>query len=317
VKEVLGWRQRLRELAIIQPFKQAHREIYVVTPAEKRTGTYSNRFAGHILKQHQLVSLARLNGWNITHRISADTPNDAPTHLVLPAHGLVAEYWTEAAGGDEAEFNDAGAYLYLSTDRLCFYQIADPSVPIRKTAYGPDRGPAVAIENVPALVLSETMRHCDLFVGVTSVANDPNWRDGGASAQHNNQWRATEAADYWSRQSFGELDQSSQTRKELLEELLPALAIGPVCQLADRFLHVRGKHRSYKIHLGSGNILMEPNDAYLCIVQSRRKPAGDQAIANLPFEGDQKLSLILSKAILLAADDKITDTTILSQILIK
>ena len=34
----------------------------------------------------------------------------------------------------------------------------------------------------------------------------------------------------------------------------------------------------------------------------------------LPFEGDRGLSLILSKAFLLAEDDKITDTTILSQI---
>ncbi|MDZ4705311.1 MAG: hypothetical protein SH848_15405 [Saprospiraceae bacterium] len=33
------------------------------------------------------------------------------------------------------------------------------------------------------------------------------------------------------------------------------------------YLHVAGKIRSYKINLGSGNILMEPNDQYLCIVQ--------------------------------------------------
>jgi hypothetical protein len=34
----------------------------------------------------------------------------------------------------------------------------------------------------------------------------------------------------------------------------------------------------------------------------------------LPFEGDNVLSIILSKAFLLAADDKITDPTILRQI---
>jgi hypothetical protein len=34
----------------------------------------------------------------------------------------------------------------------------------------------------------------------------------------------------------------------------------------------------------------------------------------LPFEGDMTLSVILSKAFLLAADDKITDPSILSQI---
>jgi hypothetical protein len=34
----------------------------------------------------------------------------------------------------------------------------------------------------------------------------------------------------------------------------------------------------------------------------------------LPFDGDQVLSVILSKAVLLAADDKITDETILRQL---
>jgi len=34
----------------------------------------------------------------------------------------------------------------------------------------------------------------------------------------------------------------------------------------------------------------------------------------LPFEGDAGLSVIISKAILLSEDDKITDPTILSQI---
>jgi hypothetical protein len=34
----------------------------------------------------------------------------------------------------------------------------------------------------------------------------------------------------------------------------------------------------------------------------------------LPFEGDEVLSAILSKALLLAADDKITDPTILRQL---
>ena len=38
---------------VTQPFKQAHREVYLLTDAERRTGTYSNRFAAHVLRQHQ------------------------------------------------------------------------------------------------------------------------------------------------------------------------------------------------------------------------------------------------------------------------
>jgi hypothetical protein len=44
-------------------------------------------------------------------------------------------------------------------------------------------------------------------------------------------------------------------------------------------------------------------------------PARDPAAGiRLPFEGDATLSLILSKAFLLAADDRIKDHGILSQI---
>lgn len=55
---------------------------------------------------------------------------------------------------------------------------------------------------------------------------------------------------------------------------------------------------------------MEPDDAFLCIVPERRKTG---AKVFLPFE-DERLSLILSKAFLLAADDQIDDESILTQI---
>ena len=77
---------------------------------------------------------------------------------------------------------------------------------------------------------------------------------------------------------------------------------------------VKGKLKTYKIHMGSGNILMEPDDRYLCIVPESRNvmKAGEKVF--LPFEGDTILSIIISKAILLADDDKIKDETITRQI---
>jgi len=71
--------------------------------------------------------------------------------------------------------------------------------------------------------------------------------------------------------------------------------------------------RTYKIHLGSGNILMEPNDQYLCIVPRQGEPANSSPVL-LPFEGDCTLSIILSKAFILAEDAKIKDPTITQQI---
>jgi hypothetical protein len=84
---------------------------------------------------------------------------------------------------------------------------------------------------------------------------------------------------------------------------------------ADRTLSRSSRElRTYKIHLGSGNILMEPNDQYLCIVPARSGATAGSDRLFLPFEGDATLSIILSKAFLLAADNGIKDPTIVRQI---
>ena len=163
---------------------------------------------------------------------------------------------------------------------------------------------ALPLTDVPPKVFSEVMRDVDLFVGVASVGNDPNWQDGGPEGRFR---------DYWQDYSFGDLSTTAKTRKAVLERLVPRLKIADRCSFADRFLVVRGDVRTYKIHLGSGNILMEPNDEYLCIVPDaslNRKGAN----VTLPFEGDRTLSVVLSKALLLGEDATITDRTILSQI---
>src|SRR5207253_5144413 len=113
---------------------------------------------------------------------------------------------------------------------------------------------------------------------------------------------------------FGELSESAKTRKQFLEGLVPRLKIAPRSTLTDRFLIVKGDIRTYKIHLGSGNIMMEPNDQYLCIVPRQGLAAAPGGSVFLPFEGDQTLAVILSKAFLLAEDKQITDPTITRQL---
>ncbi|MGA2497532.1 MAG: hypothetical protein ABSH20_07310, partial [Tepidisphaeraceae bacterium] len=110
-----------------------------------------------------------------------------------------------------------------------------------------------------------------------------------------------------------ELAETAKTRRAVLEGLLPRLSkIRERCSLEERFLIVRGDLRTYKIHLGSANILMRPNDEYLCIVPDRSSRGGNDVF--LPFEGDGTLAIILSKAFLLADDAKIKDPTITRQI---
>lgn len=305
---VLGWRRFLEEWEIVQPFKQAHREIYLLTPPEETARTYSNRFAAHLLKQHQFNALCAARSWKNKLRLMVDDEYPPATRR-LPQWGLRAEFWIEGAGAEYGtDTLESGAYRYVTTDQVRFYQENDPQVSAH--AGGGGYGQHQVIEPTPLasvdpLVFSEIMRDVDLFVGVASVGNDPNWLDGGHTAQQRQ---------YWSEVSFGELGASAQTRKALLERLIPKLKIASACSFEDRFLIVQGKRHAYKIHLGSGNILIKPQDKYLCIVPAQSQVDKDGGKLFLPFEGDRTLSVIISKAFLLAADDKITDATILRQL---
>lgn len=87
--------------------------------------------------------------------------------------------------------------------------------------------------------------------------------------------------------------------------------------LEGRYPHVKGEPHPYEIHLGSGNILMSPNDRYLCLVPKSGSTSGNgnrtTPTGHLPSEGDRMLAVVLSKAMSLAKDREITDPTILSQ----
>jgi len=204
--------------------------------------------------------------------------------LELPAWNLAVELWVEPTG----ELAGSNISLYLATDQVRFLRFGQP----------------LPLNDVPATVFSEVMRDVDLFVGVGSIGSDPQWRDQG---------ELQGGTEYWNRFSFGDLNTSAKTRREVLEQLLPKLKIARQCALEEKFLRVKGDLRTYKIHLGSGNIQMEPNAQYLCIVPGRESGKARDGVF-LPFEGDRVLSIILSKAFLLAADSKIKDSSILSQI---
>jgi hypothetical protein len=178
---------------------------------------------------------------------------------------LRAEFFFDPASHDDYDIDDNGLYTYCVSDQVRFFAFADSA--------------AVPLAEVPPLVFSEAMRDVDLFIGVTSIGTDPEWLDRGEGRRF---------GQYWHQWGFGALSAPAQVRREVLAQLVPKLAIADRCTLEDRYLVVRGDLRTYRIHLGSGNILMSPDD--------------------------QGLSLILSKAFLLAADEKITDPLITSQI---
>jgi Domain of unknown function (DUF4132) len=271
LENVANWRNFLMNNLIVQPFKQAFREIYILTDAEVNTRMYSNRFAAHILKNYQFGALCKTREW-----LGYNQFHDGGIpRKTVKSYKIAAEFWT----------NYVDSMDYVATDQVRFYK----------------NNEQMALVDVPPIVLSELMRDVDLFVGVCSIGNDPNWVNGGRNY-----------GEYWQSYSFGELGETAKTRKSILENILPKLKIAKVATLEDKFLVVKGTYRTYKIHLGSTNILMAPNDQYLCIVPDRSKSKEQNLY--LPFEGDTGLSVIISKAFLLAEDSKITDSTITSQI---
>ena len=277
------WRDFLIDHQIQQPIKQAFREIYILTDAEINTNTYSNRFAAHIIRQHQFYALCKLRDWHYTYQGNWDSHNIP--YKELPNWGLSVRFLVDADW--ESQYLSAGGiFEYVHTDQVQFY----------------DNHGRMELQEVPALVFSEIMREVDLFVGVCSIGNDPSWTDRG------NERLFT----YWRSYSTQNLTENAKTRKAILEKLIPRLKIADQCSFTEKQLVVKGKIRTYYIHLGSGNIHMSPNNQYLCIVPGGRNTATKAVF--LPFEGDNLLSIILSKAFLLAEDEKIKDPTIVSQL---
>jgi hypothetical protein len=137
--------------------------------------------------------------------------------------------------------------------------------------------------DVPPLVFSEGVREVDLFIRIASIAEES---------------------------PFGELSATAQIRGDALRRVLPHTRIADRCAIDGRFLVVRGELRTYKIHLGSAGVLMEPGNARLRVEPSRR--LGMRGLF-VPFE-DELLTRIIGTAFLLAADHRITDETVLRQI---
>jgi len=176
IDTVFEWRKYLEEHQITQPFKQAHREIYLLTDAELNTVTYSNRFAAHILKQHQFVALCKQREWKYSLQGDWDSFN-TPT-LNLPAMSLQVKLFVEPISDGDIR---TGIFPYVTTDQVCFLN---------------DKGDRFPLSEIPAILFSEIMRDIDLFVGVCSVGNDPSWADRGENVI---------GRDYWQHYAFGNL----------------------------------------------------------------------------------------------------------------
>lgn len=250
------WQAEVVRLRLTQPVKQAFRELYLLTPAEREAGDRSARFAGHVVDGAVAKQLLSGRGWSLPSKYDR-------LAVRRPVDGVCAALYCDFGDYFSAGDVTVGEVQFLSGR-------GDDAV-------------AVPLAEVPPVAFSEVMRDLDLVVSVAGASADPY-----SSPTH------------------------TQSRAQLLGRLVAELGLDRV-RVEGASAVVRGSRATYRVHLGSGSIHVEPG-GYLCIV-----PATFGATAHrrlfLPFADDDRLtSVILSKILLLAEDEKITDETILDQI---
>jgi len=247
------WQQYLVERQLVQPFKQAFRELYVVTPAEIEADTHSRRFCGQVVDGRTASRLLQGRGWA---QLSGDV---AEIYKRFPKSRLIAEIL----------FPDAGHYL------------AENETVMMDEIFFRSRGEFVRLDQVDPYIFSEVMRDADLVASVAQVS------DGDAR---------------WSTEVV-------ERRGDVVRALFQRLALTSV-SCVEHFAYIKGKLATYRVHLGSGVIHIQPGN-YLCIV-----PSGSHSESlYLPFaDTDNKMTEIISKIFLLIEDDKIKDESILRQI---
>lgn len=137
--ELAAWQQEIVRQRLVQPFKQVFRELYLLTPAEQETLTYSNRFAGQTLDSRVVAKLFQSRGWTIT---NGDYPVPCK---VFPELGIKAGF----------EFSDVGHYISetdVITSGRIYFQLEQCQL--------------LPLVEVPPLIFSEIMRDADLVVSV-------------------------------------------------------------------------------------------------------------------------------------------------------
>ncbi|RKR86166.1 uncharacterized protein DUF4132 [Micromonospora pisi] len=144
-------------------------------------------------------------------------------------------------------------------------------------------GSAVPLVEVAPVLFSEVMRDLDLVVSVAGT---------GTGAYHSPAHAAS--------------------RAQLLGALIGDLGLDRVTVDGSSAV-VRGSRATYRVHLNSGSIHVEPG-GYLCVVPASFGRTGHRRLF-LPFADEDDLTgVVLSKVLLLAEDDRITDPSILDQL---
>lgn len=265
------WQPEIVRRRLRQPVKQAFRELYVLTPAEREAGDVSRRFAGQTVNGKVAGQLLSGRGW-FTH---GEYDDHQATRAV--GDGLIAALRCDFHGYFGMGNVLVGEIRFLTDGHR------DPGSYGAPTGAGSVSGTPVPLVDVPPVVFSEVMRDLDLMVSVAGTEPEAHLSPAQAAS-----------------------------RAQVLAALIADLGLARVI-VEGHSAVVRGNRATYRVHLTSGSIHVDPG-GYLCVV-----PASFGARAHrrlfLPFaDEDQMTSIILSKVLLLAEDEKISDPAILTQL---
>jgi hypothetical protein len=144
-----AWQRDIVHRRIVQPIKQVFRELYLLTPAEQTTNTYSNRFAGQVVDGSIAAKLLATRGWRFDYGATPLPYKDFP-HLQLRAIFSFPDV-----------FHYFGENRIITADRILFQRY-----PLYKGFYATVDSDGIPLEEVPPLVFSEVMRDADLVVSV-------------------------------------------------------------------------------------------------------------------------------------------------------
>ena len=270
---ILVWRDLVDSLQLTQPFPQLWREVY--RPAPGATDE-DNRFAGHLVRQHPLVTLCRQRGWRYAPRGYWDSQS-LPT-LLLPRWGLLATVEVEPV----QHASDQAIVSYLRVGGVHFFEAGEDYS-------GSSRRP---LADVPPVVFSEVLRDVDFFVGSTTVANDAGFRESQLEGRAREAWQAL---------TWGELGPVVKARAELIERVLSRTILRDRARVEERWVIIDGSTERFRIHLGTTAVIRE-GDQQPVPVTADCQAREQAARAFLPFEGDSLLGGLLAKAFLLAGE---------------
>ncbi|MEO1259934.1 MAG: DUF4132 domain-containing protein [Bacteroidota bacterium] len=276
--EIKDWQKFIISRKIQQPLRQAFREHYPFSDTELKMEE-SERFGHHFLVVRKLMAIANAAGWTFTYAHESDS---WPRKFIKP--------------------------LNITVHQKCDYSRADYAIPT-KTMYFTNgnstnldhrtKPPKLKLEEIPAKTRSELCRDIDLFISQCSIANDP---ELSTSSEEHKYYRED-----FHKGKFSD-NASAKIRKEIIEQLIPALGLGSP-EFEKNFLLISGQLNNYRINLGSGFAQIENSYQHLNLLPDI-SPIKKNRKIHIPIQDDETLYIILAKAIFLKNDQKITDQKI-------